>query len=136
MWTCPTCQRTFAKNDQAHYCEAVESIAQYIADQPEPYQARLHDVCRVIAEVVPQARQCIKWQMPTFYQKENIIHFAYNRNHLGIYPGEEAVLHFKKELDDSGLGYSKGAIRIPWSNTLPLDLIRRIALHRKQVLSL
>lgn len=136
MWTCPKCERTFKQTGQNHYCRALSSIDQYIADQPENYQARLHEVRRTIAEVVPDAVECIKWQMPTFYQKENIIHFAYNQNHLGIYPGEEAVRSFQDELEARGLAFSKGAIRLPWSQELPLDLIRRITLHRKQVLSL
>lgn len=136
MWTCPKCNRSFKVEDQNHYCIPVGTIDHYIAEQPEAYQVRLEQVRQAILEVAPQAKQCIKWQMPTFVLKENLIHFAFNKNHLGIYPGEEAVRFFKNELDVLGLSASKGSIRIPWSEELPLDLIRRITRHRLDVLGL
>ena len=47
--------------------------------------------------------------------------------HIGLYPGPEAVEFFSGKLDQAGLKYSKGSIRIPYSEELPLKLIAEIA---------
>ena len=57
--------------------------------------------------------------MPTFWQKENLIHFAANKKHIGIYPGGEAVGVFAERL--GGYKTSKGAIQFPL-NKLPQGL--------------
>ena len=41
--------------------------------------------------------------------------------------GPEAVAHFAEKLDQAGCMTSKGTIRIPWSEHLPLELIAEIA---------
>ncbi len=63
--------------------------------------------------------------MPTFRKKQNIIHFAGFKKHLGIYPGEEAIVHFEDELRDYKT--SKGAIQFQYSQPVPLTLIAEIA---------
>ena len=50
-----------------------------------------------------------------------------NKKHIGLYPGPEAVAFFAEKLDRAGCGYTKGSIRIPCSDNLPLDLIAEIA---------
>ena len=65
--------------------------------------------------------------MPTFWDGHNIIHFSAAKKHIGLYPGAEAVAHFAEQLDQLGLKYSKGSIQIPYSDSLPLDLIAAIA---------
>jgi uncharacterized protein YdhG (YjbR/CyaY superfamily) len=62
--------------------------------------------------------------MPTFWKKHNLIHYAAMKNHIGIYPGSEAIEAFAAELTPYEV--SKGAIHIPYSRELPLDLIARI----------
>ena len=65
--------------------------------------------------------------MPTYWKDHNIIHFAAQKKHIGLYPGPEAVEAFGRKLEEAGLKYSKGSIRIPYSDSLPLDLIGEIA---------
>ena len=49
-------------------------------------------------------------QMPTWWKGHNIIHFAANKKHIGLYPGPEAVAQFAEKLDQAGCKYSKGSI--------------------------
>ena len=63
--------------------------------------------------------------MPTYWKGRNIIHFAASKNHLGIYPGEEAVAVFADELLEYSV--SKGTIRVPYGKPLPTELIEKIA---------
>ncbi len=66
--------------------------------------------------------------MPTYWNKHNIIHFAAQKKHIGLYPGPEAVAQFSQKLDCRGYKYSKGSIQIPYSENLPCDLIMEIAI--------
>ena len=63
--------------------------------------------------------------MPTYWKGRNLIHFAASKNHLGLYPGDEAVAHFADELKDHDV--SRGTIRLPYNAELPAEMIRNIA---------
>ena len=76
---------------------------------------------------LPDAEERISWSMPTYRKDHNIIHFAAQKKHIGLYPGPEAVAYFSGRLDQAGLLYSKGSIQIPYSDDLPLELIAEIA---------
>lgn len=127
MWKCPKCGRNFQNENQHHFCDQFpQTIDEYIQEQPENIQPLLHQVRETIKETLPDAKECISWRMPTYKGKRNLIHFAAFKNHLGIYPGEQAIVHFKEQL--SSYKTSKGAIQLPYSKPLPLELIRDIAL--------
>ena len=124
-WKCPKCGREFSKQNQDHYCVKPQNIDDYISMQDEQYQSVLREVRAVLRNALPEAEERISWSMPTYWKGRNIIHFAASKNHLGLYPGDEATAAFAKEL--SGLGVSKGTIRVPYDQPLPAELIERIA---------
>jgi uncharacterized protein YdhG (YjbR/CyaY superfamily) len=95
--------------------------------QDVPVREDLEKVYQALHDALPDVQEKISWSMPTWYDKHNIIHFAASKKHIGLYPGPEAVEHFAEELKDRGLDSSKGTIRIPYGDDLPLDLIREIA---------
>jgi len=78
-----------------------------------------------VGAALPEAEERISWGMPTYWKRRNIIHFAANKNHIGLYPGEEAVAFFADRLKEYKT--SKGAIQFPYSEPLPLELIETIA---------
>ena len=128
MWKCPKCGRTFKRVNQDHYCgEAPKTIDEYINAQDEEFRSRLYAVREALKRSLPDAKEKIAWSMPTYWQGGNIIHFAANKKHIGLYPGPEAVAHFAEKLDQAGCKYSKGSIRIPYTEDLPLELIAEIA---------
>lgn len=104
------------------------TIDEYIAQFPPEIQAILSEVRAVIRAAAPQASEKISYQMPTFYLKGNLVHFAVHKTHLGFYPAPSGIEQFKDEL--SGYEYSKGAIRFPLDRPTPLDLVRRITAFR------
>jgi uncharacterized protein YdhG (YjbR/CyaY superfamily) len=63
--------------------------------------------------------------MPTFWQGENLIHFAAFKKHIGVYPGGEATAVFADKLQ--GFHATKGGVRLLHKEPLPLDLITEIA---------
>lgn len=107
-----------------------QSVEEYIAQFPPDRQAILEQVRAVIRETAPQATEKISWQMPTYHQGENLVHFAMQKNHLGFYPGGEATGVFAEQL--AGYKTSKGSIQFPLANPIPLELIREITAWRVQ----
>ena len=80
MWICEKCGREFKNTNQDHYCGKIETIDQYITEQPEGMRPILHKIHEVIRAAAPDAAEKISWRMPTFWQGENLIHFAAFRN--------------------------------------------------------
>ncbi len=121
MWKCPNCAQEFKNENRDHSCAAESPIGAYIAEQPEeirPILRRLHEIIRAVE---PALEEKIAWQMPTYRLKKNIIHFAAHKNHLGIYPGPDAIAAFSDRL--GGYKSSKGAFQIPYTKEIDPDLI-------------
>lgn len=128
MWQCPKCGRTFKNTNQDHYCgKAPETVDEYILSQDEGIRNRLQSIRSILRKALPDAMEKISWSMPTYWKGHNIIHFAAFKNHIGLYPGPEAVEYFSEKLDQAGCTCSKGSIRIPYSVEIPADLIAKIA---------
>ena len=128
MWKCPKCGREFKNENQSHFCgKAPETIEEYILAQDESIRDQLQSVRVVLRSTLPDAVEKISWSMPTYWKDHNIIHFAAQKKHIGLYPGPDAVAHFAEKLDQAGYKYSKGSIQIPYSDELPLQLIAEIA---------
>ena len=127
MWTCPKCGRTFARTNQSHWCgEKPLSVDEYLARQPEDVRPELEQMRGILRRALPDAEERISWSMPTLWQGHNLIHFAAAKHHIGLYPGDAAVRHFKNELDGRYVS-SKGSIQIPYG-AIDADLVTRIAL--------
>ncbi|MCE5236288.1 MAG: DUF1801 domain-containing protein [Eubacteriales bacterium] len=126
MWECPKCGREFVSAAQEHDCgEPLKTIDAYIAAQPEPVRPLLNQVRRTIHDALPDAQERISWGMPTYWSKRNIVHFAAFQKHIGLYPGAEAIENFRDRLKEYAT--SKGAVRFPYGEPLPLKLIEEIA---------
>ncbi len=127
MWQCPKCSRRFKHNEQSHFCGKIETIDQYIREQNEDVQPRLTAIRETIRSAAPYAKEKISWQMPTFWQNENLIHFAAFKNHVGIYPGDLTDSPFAERI--AGLNTSKGTIRFAYDK-IDLALISDITKWR------
>jgi len=75
-----------------------KNIDEYISLFPKETQALLRQMRATIKEVAPDAEEAIKYQMPTFVLKGNLVHFAAYKNHIGFYPVPTGIEKFKKEL--------------------------------------
>jgi uncharacterized protein YdhG (YjbR/CyaY superfamily) len=128
MWQCPKCNREFKNTEQDHYCGKIETIDQYIFEQAEEVQPILRKIREVIRAAAPIASEKISWQMPTFWQGENLIHFAAFKNHVSIFPGGEASTVFADKLVDYKV--AKGTIRFTLNKPLPYEIIEEITRWR------
>ncbi|MDR1532045.1 MAG: DUF1801 domain-containing protein [Clostridiales bacterium] len=131
MWKCEKCGRQFKNINQDHYCgDATAAIDEYIAAQPEDVRPLLNKVRETIRGAAPDAAEKISWRMPTYWQGENLIHFAAFKKHLGIYPGDLTLTPFEDKLAD--YRHSKGAIQFPYDKPIPYGLIAEITAYRVQ----
>lgn len=128
MWKCPKCGREFINTEQDHFCIKLNSIDEYIAAQPESVRPLLQSIRETIRMAAPGATEKISWRMPTFWQGENLIHFAVFKNHIGLYPGGEATSEFAERL--AGYKTSKGAIQLPLGKPIDYGLITDIVRWR------
>ena len=104
------------------------SIDEYIALFPEEIQIILRGIRATIIAAAPGADEKISYQMPTFFLKGNLVHFAAFKNHIGFYPTSSGIQAFKERL--SSFESSKGAVRFPLDKSIPLDLISEIVRFR------
>ncbi|HEX2907344.1 MAG TPA: DUF1801 domain-containing protein, partial [Phototrophicaceae bacterium] len=107
-----------------------QSIDDYIATFPAEIQTILQTLRATIKAAAPEASEKISYQMPTFALNGNLVHFAAFKNHIGFYPAPTGIEQFAEEL--ARYEGSKGAIRFPIDQPLPLDLITRIVKFRVQ----
>ncbi|MGA2505013.1 MAG: DUF1801 domain-containing protein [Anaerolineales bacterium] len=95
---------------------------------PKDIQKILEKLRASIKDAAPDAKEKISYQMPTFYLKGNLVHFAAHKNHIGFYPQPSGIQAFKNEL--SIYESSKGSVQFPLDKPLPLKLISRIVKFR------
>jgi uncharacterized protein YdhG (YjbR/CyaY superfamily) len=105
-----------------------QSIDEYIAGFPTEVQKLLEKVRMTIRKAAPAAEEAIKYQIPTFVLKGNLVHFAAYKNHIGFYPTSSAIRKFKNELSD--YAGAKGSVRFPLDKPIPFTLIGKITKFR------
>ena len=108
-----------------------QTIDEYIKTFPKDIQKILGTVRQIIKKSAPTAVEAISYQIPTFKLNGNLVHFAAFKNHIGFYPGSEAIKVFKREI----VSYksSKGAIQFPIDKPIPLALIHKIVKLRVKI---
>jgi uncharacterized protein YdhG (YjbR/CyaY superfamily) len=76
---------------------APKDIDEYIAGFPGELQKTLKKIKLRIRKAAPGAEETIKYQMPTYTLKGNLVHFAAYKAHTGFYPAPRGA-EFKHEL--------------------------------------
>jgi uncharacterized protein YdhG (YjbR/CyaY superfamily) len=105
------------------------TINEYISESPENTREKLEIIRKVVKEVVPEAEETISYNMPAFRYHGILLYFAGFKGHIGFYPGDASTIAlFKDQL--KGFETSKGTIRFPLNQDLPIDLIRTIVQFR------
>lgn len=106
----------------------INTIDVYISQHPLQIQEKLNALKSVIEQAAPNAQQRISYQMPTYSQHGNLVHFAVHQKHIGFYPGPSGVLAFEHKLTEYKT--SKGAVQFPLDKSLPLEIIKEIVIYR------
>jgi uncharacterized protein YdhG (YjbR/CyaY superfamily) len=110
---------------------APRTIDEYIAGFPPEVQEILQKVRATIHKAAPGAEETIKYRMPTFTLKGNLVYFAAFKDHIGFYPTPRGIDEFKDELSRYKQG--KGSIQFPLDKPIPYALISRMVKYRVKV---
>ena len=108
-----------------------EDIDQYISTFPEDVQAMLQQIRSTIQQAAPDAKEAIKYGIPTFVLNGNLVHFGGYKNHIGFYPAPMGIEVFKQETAKYEAG--KGTLQFKLNEPLPLELISRIVKFRVEM---
>ena len=101
-----------------------KNIDEYIAGFPKDVQEILEKIRRTIREAAPDAEEAIKYQIPTFTLKGNLVHFAAFKKHIGVFP---PVRDPKLKKEVARYAGPKGNLQFPLTERIPYALIGRIA---------
>jgi uncharacterized protein YdhG (YjbR/CyaY superfamily) len=106
------------------------SVAEYISAQPKATRVILRRVREAIRRAVPAAEESISYQIPAYrLEGQVMMYFAAWKEHYSLYPTTAPLV---EALGDAVAGYamSKGTIRFPLDERVPVRLIARIAKFR------
>ena len=104
------------------------NIDEYIGAFPRDVQRVLRRIRRTIKKAAPDAEEAIKYRIPTFVLKGDLVHFGAFKNHIGFYPTPSGIEAFKQELAEYET--AKGSVQFPIDKPMPLGLIERIVKFR------
>lgn len=99
-------------------------IGGYIERFPEKTQKALTLVRNAIRETAPGATETIKYGMPAYVLKGNLVFFAGYKNHVGLYPVPVKEPSFEKILSRYKTG--RGSVQFPLDGPMPVSLVKRI----------
>lgn len=105
-----------------------KTIDEYIAGFPKDVQEILEKIRQTIREAAPEAEEAIRYRMPSFKLKGNLVYFAAFKRHIGFYPIPSGIEQFKAELSVYEQG--KGSVQFPLDKPIPYDLISRTVKFR------
>jgi uncharacterized protein YdhG (YjbR/CyaY superfamily) len=108
------------------------NVDEYISAQPETAQAALRLVRSALRKALPRAEEAISYKIPAYrLHGEVVLYFAGWKQHYSLYPaGERMIAAFADQL--ASYEVSKGTIRFPLSEPVPVKLIERIAKFRAE----
>jgi uncharacterized protein YdhG (YjbR/CyaY superfamily) len=110
----------------------IKTVDEYIASRPEAVRPSLERVRSAIRKALPGAEEVISYRIPAYKLPGGVvIYFAGWKEHYSIYPAIGGLTAaFKDEL--APYKVTKGTIRFPLSEPVPVGLIGRIAKFRAQ----
>lgn len=106
----------------------IKDIDSFIAQFPIATQKLMNQVRATIQKAAPEAKETIKYGIPTFELAGNLVHFSAYEHHIGFYPGAAGIASFQKEI--SKYKFAKGSVQFPLNQPIPFDLITKITLFR------
>ena len=105
------------------------TVDEYIDSFPAPVRKMLKEIRKTIREAAPEAKEQISYNIPAFkLNSKGLVWFAAFTHHISMYPVSSSSEFFKKNL--SRYAGSKGTVRFPIDEPIPLKLVAKIVKWR------
>jgi uncharacterized protein YdhG (YjbR/CyaY superfamily) len=110
---------------------AFKTMDEYISLQTETNQLALEHIRQIVRDIIPEAEECISYQIPMFKYKGMLVGFAAFQNHCSFVAGNGSTIDkFKDEL--KGYTFAKSVIHFTPEKPLPDEFIERFVRFRVQ----
>lgn len=100
------------------------SVDEYIDQFSTDIQNALAQLRTTIRAVAPEAEETISYGMPAYKWHGSLVYFGVTNTHIGFYPTSTGIAAFADRL--TAYDCSKGTVRFPFGQPLPLELIAEI----------
>ncbi len=107
---------------------AAATVEEYIQSYPEDIREKLNEIRHQLLLNFPDAVEDMVYGVPTVKVGKKMVHYAAFKNHIGFYPTPAAINAFSDELTDYST--SRGTIRFPLKEPVPIQLIIQISKYR------
>ncbi len=104
------------------------TVDEYLAAVPTEARATLEKLRKTIKAAAPKASEVISYQIPMYKQHGMLVGFAAFKDHCSFFPGAKPIESHKDVL--KAYKTSKGTIRFPSDQPLPVALVKRLVKTR------
>ena len=108
--------------------KSYSTVDEYIALAEPKVKKALKDIRKTIKTTAPKAEEVISYQIPGYKYHGMLVFFAAWKDHISLYPAPWSAESLKKEM--SVYKGSKGTIKFPIDEPMPLALIKKMVKYR------
>jgi uncharacterized protein YdhG (YjbR/CyaY superfamily) len=108
--------------------KSYSTVDEYIALAEPKVKKALKDIRKTIKTTAPKAEEVISYQIPGYKYHGMLVFFAAWKDHISLYPAPWSAVSLKKEM--SAYEGSKGTIKFPIGEPMPLALIKKMVKYR------
>jgi uncharacterized protein YdhG (YjbR/CyaY superfamily) len=102
------------------------AVSDYYKSVPDSHRETFLEMRKRILEIMPKAKEAMKYGMPTFFLNgEAICGIMAHKRHIGFYPYSGSILGLFPELAEK-FETSSGALRLPPDKPLTKSLLRKL----------
>jgi uncharacterized protein YdhG (YjbR/CyaY superfamily) len=105
-----------------------KTVDEYLSAFTGDTRGLLEKLRTTIRQAAPRAEELVSYNMPAFRLHGVLVYYAAYKAHIGFYPTSSPIRVFKNELE--GYKTSKGAIRFPIQDGIPVALVKKIVKFR------
>ena len=96
----------------------------YIAGFPAEVQEKLKRIRAIIRQAAPEAEETIKYGMPTYVLKGNLVFFAAYKKFISVYPAPRGGAEFNRAVETYRA--EKSTLQFPLDEQIPYELIQEV----------
>ncbi len=107
-------------------------VDDFFAQLDEVQRPHLEALRALSAEVDPEAREVLKWNLPVYVRGENTNQWMLQnfKRHCSLRFSPEFFGGQKAAVESAGFECGEGFIKLPYTEELPVDLLRTLMLAR------